>query len=170
MNAIVTSLTDSPLVLAAANLGGVIGLLLLLWTVARATYRFLASAWKTSIKSAIRHLIRTRRIYIIFGARDVHYFTARITAQLAMTITVSSLSIVGMVGSSLAMTKIGGSPTYNFAFGLNLGSVVPLIFITGADTVFYAVAVRRRVFRQLWKKRKLASKMGRRPRSARRTL
>lgn len=170
MNAIVTSLTGSPLVLAAANLGGAIGLLLLLWTIIRAAFKFTVSAWKTNIRSAIIQIVRARRIYIIIGAKDLHYFTARITSQLAMTITISSLSIVGMVGSSLAVTKLSGSPSYNFIVGLNLGSVIPLVLIAGVDTVFYAVAVRRRVYRQLWKKRKAAFATARDATNARRTV
>ena len=69
---------------AFANLFGILGGLLLLWTVARWTYRFCADAYETSVKRAIRRNHFRSYRQAVLSATDQYLFIGHMTRRASL--------------------------------------------------------------------------------------
>lgn len=68
--------TSNQLFVSLANIGGVLGLVILAWTTAKAVISFGMKAWRTSIAAAIRDLKKKRVRVAVVCARDLHIYVS----------------------------------------------------------------------------------------------
>ena len=94
-------LSNNQVVVALANLGGVIGLFMLLVAALKWTQQFVRSVWEGNVKSALRlmHFRIAKRI--IWCARDMHVFVAEIMQRLLS----AALGIVSPIVLMLSYTS-----------------------------------------------------------------
>lgn len=101
MQSIGGMLSSNQIVVALANLGGVIGLLILVVAALKKAQQFARSAWEGSIKSALT-LMRFRLAKrVIWCARDLHIFVVEIMHRLLA----SALGILSPIMLMLSYTS-----------------------------------------------------------------
>lgn len=94
-------LSDNIIIVAAANVGGLIGLGFVLLQAIRSSWQFCRIVWQRDVRAAVLRVKRRRRFEKICAIRDMHYFIGKLfiyfsTTFLGLLLGVSNAIVLGI--------------------------------------------------------------------------
>jgi hypothetical protein len=162
LNVIAAPFADNSIIVAAANIGGILGLLVLTYQFVRGAVRFIKSTYSKNIRIAILRARRRSFMRAFFVARDLHLFVATL-ASYALTLFFATICLVilglSSPGDGLLSQLNGGVPVFSLGIGrivfqilAALGCMAGVLFfgLRAANLIFNVTRLRIK-----WERRRL---------------
>lgn len=155
-------LSSNQAIVALANIGGVIGLGMIIWSLGKKAWQFCQAVWSANIKVALRRS-RLRRLQVVdWCAADLHFLVVHVGLRMVIAIVgfmMPVMDILQFTTPAAARLNLLGLRESHGAVMDTIAIILSRVYmmiaiIAVADIFFFLRAVRRRRVRILMRQRR----------------